>query len=123
MEQQGYIVKLRPTNALFRREIAPLIPLGGLRHHLLRFPGPSCIFSPQFGFFPSFWQAWLSCAATAWADSRIFIIANHADGYGVDQCLAQGESCGAHAARSYCRSRDFAQAVAYRRVRPDEMTD
>jgi hypothetical protein len=62
-------------------------------------------------------------AATAWADSRIFIIANHADGYGVDQCLAQGESCGANAAHSYCRSRDFAQAVAYRRVRPDEMTD
>ena len=62
-------------------------------------------------------------AATACADSRIFIIANHADGYGVDQCHAQGESCGAHAAHSYCRSRDFAQALAYRRVRPDEMTD
>ena len=28
------------------------------------------------------------------AESRIFIIANNADGYGVDRCLARGESCG-----------------------------
>lgn len=62
-------------------------------------------------------------AASAWADSRIFIVASQADGYGIDQCLAEGESCGAHAAHSYCRSRDFAQAIAYKRVRPDEMTD
>ena len=61
-------------------------------------------------------------ASAASADSRVFIIANQADGYGVDQCLARGEQCGAHAARSYCRSRDFTQASAYRRVDPDEMT-
>jgi hypothetical protein len=47
-------------------------------------------------------------ASSASADSRVFIIANQADGYGVDQCLAKGEKCGAHAARSYCQSRDFA---------------
>jgi hypothetical protein len=65
----------------------------------------------------------LLCAATAAsADSRVFIIANQADGYGVDQCLAKGEKCGAHAARSYCQSRDFADALSYRRVDPDEIT-
>ncbi|MDO9294992.1 MAG: hypothetical protein Q7U29_03515, partial [Bradyrhizobium sp.] len=53
----------------------------------------------------------LLAATAAWADSRVFIISNQADGYGVDQCLARGEKCGAHAARSYCQSRDFAQAV------------
>ncbi len=61
-------------------------------------------------------------ASVAWADSRVFIIANQADGYGVDQCLAKGDKCGAHAARSYCQSRDFAQASSYRRVDPDEVT-
>ncbi len=58
----------------------------------------------------------LLAASAASADSRVFIIANQADGYGVDQCLALGEKCGAHAARSYCQSRDFAQALSYRRV-------
>jgi hypothetical protein len=61
-------------------------------------------------------------ASAASADSRVFIIENQADGYGVDQCLAKGEKCGAHAALSYCRSRDFAQASSYRRVDPDEVT-
>jgi hypothetical protein len=61
-------------------------------------------------------------ASAALADSRVFIIANQADGYGVDQCLAKGEKCGAHAARSYCRSRDFTEASSYRRVDPDEIT-
>src|ERR1700738_5527341 len=66
--------------------------------------------------------AFLFAASAASADSRVFIIANQADGYGVDQCLAKGETCGAPAARSYCQSRDFAQASSYRRVDPDEIT-
>ena len=71
--------------------------------------------------------AFLACilamtASAASADSRVFIIANQADSYGIDQCLARGEKCGAHAARSYCQSRDFAQATSYRRVDPDEIT-
>ena len=66
--------------------------------------------------------AFLLAGTAAWADSRVFIIANQAEGYGVDQCLARGDKCGAHAARSYCQSRDFPQAAAYRRVDPDEMT-
>jgi hypothetical protein len=64
----------------------------------------------------------LLATSAARADSRVFIIANQADSYGVDQCLARGEKCGAHAARSYCQSRDFAQASAYRRLEPDEIT-
>jgi hypothetical protein len=66
--------------------------------------------------------ALLLAASAALADSRVFIIANQADGYGVDQCLARGDKCGAHAARSYCQSRDFTQASSYRRVDPDEIT-
>ena len=64
----------------------------------------------------------LLAVTAASADSRVFIVANQADGYGIDQCLARGEKCGAHAARSYCQSREFAQATAYRRVDPDEIT-
>ena len=66
--------------------------------------------------------AFVFAASVASADSRVFIIANEADGYGVDQCLARGEKCGAHAARSYCQSRNFADASSYRRVDPDEIT-
>ena len=33
-------------------------------------------------------------AASAQAEKRIFIIANNADGYGVDRCLASGAECG-----------------------------
>jgi hypothetical protein len=72
-------------------------------------------------------SALLACAlllgaSAASADSRVFIIENQADGYGIDQCLAKGEKCGASAALSYCKSREFVQASAYRRVDPDEIT-
>ena len=72
--------------------------------------------------------AFLACgfllvASAASADSRVFIVANQADGYGIDECLARGEKCGAYAARSYCQSREFASATAYRRVDPDEITN
>ena len=61
-------------------------------------------------------------ASPALAESRIFIVANQPDGYGVDRCLAAGDKCGIPVARAYCQSRDFAQAVSYRRVDPDEVT-
>jgi hypothetical protein len=64
----------------------------------------------------------LLAPAAVLADSRVFIIANQADSYGIDQCLAHGDRCGASAARAYCQSRDFAQATNYRRVDPDEIT-
>lgn len=64
----------------------------------------------------------LFTASAASADSRVFIVANQSDGYGVDECLAAGHPCGIHAARAFCQSREFAQASAYRRVEPDELT-
>jgi hypothetical protein len=66
--------------------------------------------------------AFVLAASAALADTRVFIIANQADGYGVDQCLARGDKCGAHAARAYCQQRDVTQAVSYRRVDPEEIT-
>lgn len=64
----------------------------------------------------------LFTASAAVADTRVFIVANQSDGYGVDECLAAGHPCGVHAARAFCQSREFAQASAYRRVEPDELT-
>ncbi len=64
----------------------------------------------------------LSAAAPAHADNRVFIIANQSDGYGIDECLANGQKCGVYAARAYCQSRDFTEATAFRRVDPDEVT-
>jgi hypothetical protein len=60
-------------------------------------------------------------AGAASAEKRIFIIANHPDGYGVDRCLAMGGSCGAAVANSYCRSRDFEHALSYRKLERDEI--
>jgi hypothetical protein len=69
-----------------------------------------------------FASAFMFSGSAALADSRVFIVENQADGYGIDHCLARGDKCGAHAARYYCQSREFAQATAYRRVDPDEIT-
>lgn len=60
-------------------------------------------------------------ATSAGAERRMFIIAN-ANGYGVDRCLASGASCGAAIAAAYCRSREFRQAVSYRKVDKDDIT-
>ena len=79
-------------------------------------------FSSAFIFDAILVCALLLAVSAAHADSRVFIVANQADGYGVDQCLAMGEKCGAYAARSYCQSREFAQAISYRRIDPDEIT-
>ena len=78
--------------------------------------------SPAFIFDAVLVCGLLFVVSAAHADSRVFIVANQADGYGVDQCLAKGDKCGAHAALSYCKSRDFAQVSSYRRVDPDEIT-
>jgi uncharacterized low-complexity protein len=75
-----------------------------------------------------FWIAAIAGAAmligttAANAEKRLFIIANDADDYGVDRCLASGAACGEAVANSYCRTRDFAQAVSYRKVDRDDIT-
>jgi hypothetical protein len=64
----------------------------------------------------------LACNVSAQAERRIFIIANNADGYGVDRCLADGETCGTTVATAYCKSRDFALASSFHKVDPGEIT-
>jgi hypothetical protein len=64
----------------------------------------------------------LLTASAAQAEKRIFIIANNADGYGVDRCLAAGSACGTAAATAYCKSREFAQALSFRKVDRDDIT-
>jgi hypothetical protein len=61
-------------------------------------------------------------AATAQAEKRIFIIANNADGYGIDRCLAAGDRCGSAAATAYCKAREFASATSFRKVDRDDIT-
>ncbi|HEU5019256.1 MAG TPA: hypothetical protein VFT69_14945 [Pseudolabrys sp.] len=56
------------------------------------------------------------------AQRRIFIVANDADGYGIDRCLAGGERCGAAVANAYCRSQSFATAASYRKVDREDIT-
>ena len=64
----------------------------------------------------------LGASATR-AENRVFIIINNADEYGIDRCLASGARCGAVAAASYCKSQEFTQAVSFRKVDKDELTD
>ena len=64
----------------------------------------------------------LLAASAAQAEKRIFIIANNADGYGVDRCLASGSPCGTAAATAYCKSREFAQALSFRKIDKDDIT-
>jgi hypothetical protein len=64
----------------------------------------------------------LLLGGAAHAENRMFIVANHPDGYGVDTCLAGGGSCGQVVANSYCRSHDFAQAVSFNKVDRDDIT-
>ena len=59
---------------------------------------------------------------SAQAERRIFIIANNSDGYGVDRCLALGESCGKPIANAYCQAREFTRAASFRKVDRDEIT-
>ena len=61
-------------------------------------------------------------ASAAQAEQRMFIIANNADGYGIDRCLASGESCGTAVATTYCKSRDFRRAVSFHKVGREEIT-
>jgi len=63
----------------------------------------------------------LLAGPAAHAEKRVFIIASNADGYGIDWCLAAGAHCGEAAANSYCRAREFAQAVSYRRIDRDDV--
>src|ERR1700686_2099341 len=58
----------------------------------------------------------------AQAERRIFIIANNADGYGVDRCLATGATCGVAVATAYCQSHDFPHAQSFHKIDREEIT-
>jgi hypothetical protein len=62
----------------------------------------------------------LAASATR-AETRLFVIANNPDGYGVDRCLATGARCGGIIASAYCRSQDFAEARSFRRIDQNEI--
>jgi hypothetical protein len=64
----------------------------------------------------------LATAAAAGAETKIFIIENHRDGYGVDQCLASGANCGKPVASAYCQSHKFDAAVSFRKIDHGEIT-
>lgn len=66
--------------------------------------------------------ALLSLASPAGAETRTFLLRNSPNGYGIDQCLASGASCGRMVATSYCKSRDFVEAASFRRVEKGEIT-
>src|SRR5262245_63773775 len=65
---------------------------------------------------------YVNVSVSAPAEKRTFIVANNADGYGIDRCLATGAACGAAAATAYCRSRDFNQAASYRQLDREEIS-
>ena len=61
-------------------------------------------------------------AGAAGAETHTFVIANSPDGYGVDQCLAEGASCGKAVATAYCQSQEYGEAVSFRRVKGGDAT-
>ena len=64
----------------------------------------------------------IGLAGASAAERRMFIIANDADSYGIDRCLASGDKCGAPAANAYCKTHEFVQAASYRKVDRDDIT-
>jgi hypothetical protein len=59
----------------------------------------------------------------AQAETRVFIISNNSDGYGVDRCLATGASCGMMIATAYCQSHDYLQVASFRKIERDQIAD
>ena len=60
--------------------------------------------------------------STTRAEQHIFLVANDADGYGIDRCLASGEKCGAAAANAYCRTQAFTVAAKYHKIDQVDLT-
>jgi hypothetical protein len=58
---------------------------------------------------------------SARAETKVFFVENQPDGYGIDQCLAAGATCGKPMASLYCQSRQYGEAVSFRKAEPEEM--
>ena len=54
-------------------------------------------------------------------ERHIFVIANNADDYGVDRCLASNAACGRTVANAYCHSHEYGQAISFRKVERDDI--
>ncbi|NJO53690.1 MAG: hypothetical protein HC829_01610 [Bacteroidales bacterium] len=72
----------------------------------MRFPRPLLSAVAAFG---------LSVTAAAAVETETFVISNF-DGYGVDQCLAEGRPCGQAVAAAWCRSREYNSVVDFGRL-------
>jgi hypothetical protein len=66
--------------------------------------------------------ALVSGAASAQDQKRIFIVTSNSGDYRAARCLENGEKCGAAMAAAYCKSRDYARALSYRKVARQEIT-
>ena len=66
-------------------------------------------------------RRWL-LAAPAAAENRIFIIANNADGYGIDRCLANGERCGVDGRDRLLPVAVVRAGESFRKIERDEIT-
>jgi hypothetical protein len=64
----------------------------------------------------------LAALTPARAEKRLFIIANNADAYGIDRCLANGTNCGTAAATAYCQSHEFSKALSFHKIDRDDIT-
>ncbi|HEY7231144.1 MAG TPA: hypothetical protein VH558_12305 [Pseudolabrys sp.] len=65
----------------------------------------------------------LAFAGVPRAEQHMFLVANDADGYGIDRCLASGEKCGAAAANAYCRTQAFTFAATYHKIEESDLTE
>jgi hypothetical protein len=59
--------------------------------------------------------------ATVSAETTVFVVPNF-DGYGIDECLADGRPCGKAAAAAWCLSRDYAAVADFGRLDRAETT-
>lgn len=53
--------------------------------------------------------------ASAAGETQVFLVDN-SDGYGIDTCLASGDSCGAAMAGAWCRTHDFVRATGFGKI-------
>ena len=67
--------------------------------------------------------AFTAGSTPARAEKHVFIIASNPDGYGVDRCLASGESCGSGLAAAYCHAHEFSRALSFRKVAARDVTN
>jgi hypothetical protein len=63
------------------------------------------------------------CGVAAHAEKRMFIVANDADGYGVDRCLSSSAPCGTAVANSYCHSHEYEHALSFRKLDREASTE